>query len=276
VPFGGGSDHYIFNDGALKVPSVMFGHGDTFHHTSLDTPDKVDPSELRRVCFITLGSLCYMANAMETEARETARLIVRNGIGRLSENYYDTQATVFAADSSPKLFDAYKQTLNVIEHGTRREKEAVLATLKFAQSPVLKAEVSGLTKNLDLLGTGFKAEAMKIYTALCEKFKAKPEVVSQGPEEKKFSGVVPVRDTNFICPLEMDYLVEKLGADVVGQIKLRGYTAYEALNFVDGKRSILEIVNAVSAEYGSQKAQDVLDFFSVLEKAGLLKLTAKT
>jgi hypothetical protein len=40
-PFGGGSDHYIFNDGALKVSSVMFGHGDIFHHTSLDTPDKL-------------------------------------------------------------------------------------------------------------------------------------------------------------------------------------------------------------------------------------------
>ncbi len=79
----------IFNDGALKVPSVMFGHGDTFHHTSLDTPDKVDSSELRRVCFAALGSIYYMANASEQEGGDMARLIVRNGLSRLSQDYYD-------------------------------------------------------------------------------------------------------------------------------------------------------------------------------------------
>jgi len=55
-------------------------------------------------------------------------------------------------------------------------------------------------------------------------------------------------------------------ADISGQAK-----NLEALNFVDGKKSVLAISNAVSAEYGPQKIQDVMDFFVALEKAELVK-----
>jgi hypothetical protein len=41
---------------------------------------------------------------------------------------------------------------------------------------------------------------------------------------------------------------------------------------VDGKKSVLAISNAVSAGYGPQKIQDVMDFFVALEKAELVKL----
>ncbi|MFW9851650.1 MAG: DUF4910 domain-containing protein [Candidatus Thorarchaeota archaeon] len=48
-PFSGGSDHILFNDDPVKIPSIMFGHPDTFHHTNLDTIEKVDPTTMKRV-----------------------------------------------------------------------------------------------------------------------------------------------------------------------------------------------------------------------------------
>jgi hypothetical protein len=48
-PFSGGSDHVLFNDDPVRIPSVMFGHPDTFHHTNLDTIEKVDPTTMKRV-----------------------------------------------------------------------------------------------------------------------------------------------------------------------------------------------------------------------------------
>jgi hypothetical protein len=47
--YSGGSDHIIFNDEPTRIPSVMFGHKDTFHHTNLDTIEKVDSTTLKRV-----------------------------------------------------------------------------------------------------------------------------------------------------------------------------------------------------------------------------------
>jgi len=275
VSFGGGSDHYIFNDGALRVPAVMFGHGDTFHHTSLDSIDKVDASELRRVCSIALGSMVYLAGAQENEAKDMARLITRNGLGRLAADTYDAFGEVAAADNGGKLFDATKQAMNVIERSTAREKEAVYSTIRFGQGAEFKNEVAGFLINLDALGMRFKAEAGKIYKSLCLKFKVQPQEIAPTQDEKKFFDVVPVRAESFVCPLETDYLVEKLGSDAVGQIRLRGNAAYEALNFVDGKRSLYDITKAVSAEYGPLNISDIYGFFKILEKAELVRLTAR-
>jgi hypothetical protein len=42
------------------------------------------------------------------------------------------------------------------------------------------------------------------------------------------------------------------------------------LNFADGQRSIFDITQAVSAEYGQVNIQEVYDFFKILERASLV------
>lgn len=274
-PFGGGSDHYIFNDGALKVPSVMFGHGDIFHHTNLDTPDKVDSSELRRVCFVALGSSYYMANASEKEARDMARLIVRNGLSRLSADYYDCLSQILEARNGDALHEAYEQILNVIEHSERRETQAVLSTRIFADNLDAKKEIEGFTRNLRSMSAAFKGEGQAIYKELCRKLQIKPKPITLTAEEKRMRRIIPVRAENFICPLQTEYIEEKLGQGILNNLKLRSYAAYEVLNFADGQRSILDITKALRAEYGRINVQDVYDFFSVLEKAELVELKTK-
>lgn len=271
-PFGGGSDHYVFNDGALRIPSVMFGHGDTFHHTSLDTMDKVDASELRRVCFIALGSSYFMAHAAESEAKDMSRIISRNGLARLSADYYDSLGFMLDAKNPDDLLDLYKQVLNVIEHSAKREMQSVLSTVVFAENEQAKKWIENSTGNLRTLRSTFKIEAQKHFKNLSQQFGVKPQAIQQSAEEKALSRIVPVRDENFIGPLQTDWLVGKLGSEVLEEIKLQGYSSYEALNFVDGYRSILDIKKAVSAEYGPIKLQDVLSFFRVLERAGLVTL----
>ena len=272
LPFGGGSDHYIFNDGALKIPSVMLGHGDTFHHTSLDTMDKVDASELRRVCFIALGSSYFMANAAENEAKDMSRIISRNGFARLSSDYYDSLGLMLDVKNPEDLLDLYKQVLNVIEHSAKREMQSVLSTVVFASDDQVKKWIENSTGNLRTLRSTFQIEAQKHFKNLNQQFGVKPQAIQQNAEEKTLSRIVPVREKNFIGPLQLDWLTDKLGAEVLEEIKLQGYSSYEALNFVDGYRSILDIKKAVSAEFGPVELQNVLSFFRVLERAGLVTL----
>ncbi len=61
-PFSGGSDHILFNDYPLRTPSVMFGHGDTFHHTNLDSIDKVDSTTLKRVGMLSALSVLVFSS----------------------------------------------------------------------------------------------------------------------------------------------------------------------------------------------------------------------
>jgi aminopeptidase YwaD len=270
LPFGGGSDHYIFNDGALKVPSVMFGHDDTFHHTSLDTPDKVDSSELRRVCFVALGSSYYMANASDEEAKEMARLVARNGLSRLSGDYYDCLEMLEKAQDPIKLHQSYAQVMNVIQHSSARERESILSTLVFVDSVDVGNEILNSVGNLKNMSASFQKDAQDRYAQICQHLGVKTKKISPTEEKDKLDKIVPVRNQDFVCPLQTEYVDEKLGEGAFSGIQLGRYGTYEALNFVDGKRSVLSIAKAVSAEYGPVDPKGVLAFFKVLEKAELI------
>lgn len=274
-PYSGGSDHLIFNDGSLKVPSVMFGHGDTFHHTSLDTPDKVDSSELRRICFIALGSSYYLANAAEKEAVEMSRLIARNGISRLSADCFDSLHDIVNAKEAENLHKSYKQVLNIIECSFRRETQAIHSTQAFVNNPEVKRRIQNSTGNLDTLYKTFKSEAKRIYEALCLELTVKPRSLTLTEDEEKLNRIIPIREEHFVCPLQAEYVEDKLGPGAMQESKLLGNAAYEALNFVNGQRSIFDIARSVSAEFGPLNIQHVLGFFKILEKAELIKLKTK-
>jgi hypothetical protein len=53
-PFSGGSDQQVFVDSVIGIPGMMFGHNDPLWHTSLDTIEQCDPTEMQRVIGIAL------------------------------------------------------------------------------------------------------------------------------------------------------------------------------------------------------------------------------
>ena len=275
LPFSGGSDHYVFNDGALKVPSVMFNRDDIFHHTSLDTPDKVDPTELRRVCFVSLGASYYLASASDEEAKAMSRLIARNGLCRLAEDYYDSLLSLERERNPAKVHTAYEQVMNVIRHASQRELDSVLSTLAFVGDPEVRTEIQNSVGNITNMSASFQKDAQNRYAQICESVGTRVRKRSLTDDEKKMSRIVPVRKKDFVCPLNNDYVTAKLGEEAFTGIDLGPYETYEALNFADGKRSVLDIAQAVSAEYGPVDPNKVLAFLRVLERAELLILNKR-
>ena len=82
TPYSGGSDHMMFID--RKIPGMMFGHSpDYTHHTSEDTPDKVDPVELERSEIIATATMLYLSDLTEEEAVDLVYLVGANAAGRL-------------------------------------------------------------------------------------------------------------------------------------------------------------------------------------------------
>ena len=60
------------------------------------------------------------------------------------------------------------------------------------------------------------------------------------------------------------------------QQALTGYYAMEARNFANGERSILDIRNALAAEFGPVSLDDVTKFFRDAEKAGTYTVSERT
>ncbi len=270
--YGGGSDHVVFNDGSLKVAAIMLNRDDLFHHTSLDDMDKVDPTELRRASVLALATAYAIAAAGDREAADLARLVARNGVGRLSAEYYDALDGLHAAGDPEGLHRAYRHVLNVITHAARRESQAIASAGVLASDPMSKQDISALKGSIDNLALSFPKEAAGVYKKLCGAMGTAPGPMGLSEEDRALARLVPVRTAGFIGPLEDDYLEEKLGLDIFDEVGLKGNTAYEALNFADGKKNLHEILLAVSAEFGPVRGADVRAFFTVLERAGLIIL----
>ena len=275
LPYSGGSDHVVFNDGALRVPSVMLNRDDTFHHTSLDTMDKVDPTELRRASFIALGAAYYLAAADEKDARAMARLVVRNGLGRHAADVYNSLEALESANDAGSLLAAYRYASNVNSSSGFREKASLLSTLAFVRNRAVEQGIRALAEPLAATQAALSKEVSRVYRERCTELGAKPTEPVLTEAEKALDGIVPVRAADFVCPLGSDFLAEELGSAALDSLEIRGDKAYEALNFVDGKRSLRDICLAVSAEFGPINPSQIDAFFRALEKAGLVRMKPK-
>ena len=95
-------------------------------------------------------------------------------------------------------------------------------------------------------------------------------------EEQRASRNVPRREAVLKGPVGRGYLREKLkdGMDSLNLPLLRenGLVTYEILNFIDGKNSLLDIRNAVSAEFEPLPLQWVEDYARLLARAGVVIL----
>jgi hypothetical protein len=67
---------------------------------------------------------------------------------------------------------------------------------------------------------------------------------------------------------------ERKRADIppANRVVSLNYGTYETLNFVDGKRSLLDIAHALFSEYGVVRPADVEEFIQAHVKAGNLRI----
>ncbi len=84
TPFVGASDHGVYADRSVAIPSVLIGHWpDRFNHTSYDTLDKVDPAELRRAATIAGTCALTLSVANMHMHEELSLIVVQHTLNRL-------------------------------------------------------------------------------------------------------------------------------------------------------------------------------------------------
>jgi hypothetical protein len=73
IPYTTGTDHELFNN--LKIGATTLGSWpDNFYHSSEDSPDKVDPTQLHRAVVIGLAAITTLAYSDNEQAPDFARL----------------------------------------------------------------------------------------------------------------------------------------------------------------------------------------------------------
>ena len=67
------------------------------------------------------------------------------------------------------------------------------------------------------------------------------------------------------------FVWNEAASEIVGAYRL-GRAEFEVRNFIDGRRSLLDIRNAASAEYGPLPLQAVRDYIDLLKNMGFVEV----
>jgi hypothetical protein len=288
--FRGRSDHAEFTDSTVGIPCIMLLQWpDLFYHTSCDTVDKVSEDSLKRVGWIAADAALVLADATFETAFWLASETASKGLVRIEEAKCEAVEDLFRRRQDPELKNKPEELAaeliktvsyhkNRIEHFARREQEAVKSVQRLGVSPELASSLDEHCRDIQDLA---KQEIARLEETLS--FIAKTSALTlpskpEGRESEKELRAVPKRlfrgtlDSNVLkktlSESELEWYEQAREEDRDFDSKLA-----EVLNFMDGKRSVYDIVKAVSAEYSETSPEHVLKFLHDLEGAKLLQLS---
>ena len=278
--FWGPSDHEDMVDSLIGVPAVEYGHPTRFAAPEDDNVTSVDPTQMRRAVTIVGATGYYLASANAAAVPSAASTMAAYAQGRMAREARRAADMLGAAD----LQVAYREALNVLEQSMAREAAALESLRELGQSPPATGAVERARKQLEAL----HAANVVALRETARQAAAERNVSLKEPEasaaEQQLARLIVMRNESIRGPVNLFrpeygaiWLAQKLN-DENFAMKLRmaqqgRFTGFEALNFADGKRTMLEIRDLVSAEYGPMDPSVLEEYFRVLEKVGVVTIS---
>jgi aminopeptidase YwaD len=279
TPYSAGSDHDDYDSSTIAVPSLYLRDWpDIYIHTDHDTLQQIDPTKLRRVALLGAAAGYVYASMDAERSRALLPFFTAQSEIRLAQLFETAQQRV----EDPKLDSgtAWYEARNLLRQGLRRELTTLSSLLEFAGSnPRDSAHENDLAGQVATFNAWIDSQAKGRGAQGTE---PKAPWAGEAAAQK-----IPVRVGDF-GPLTYqndDVLKARLAPERMAKIKLLNSEAtpllntqdlselyaYEMVNFVDGKRSVGEIRDAVSAEYGPLAVALVNDYLEACHEAGIIQ-----
>ncbi len=274
--YSGGSDHDVFVGRGVRIPGVSINvWPDQWYHTSGDTPDKSDATQLKRVVTIAAAAAEFLADAGPAEAeRLMAEISARQG-GRLGDDRGRAER-LLAAAGAKSLTAALKEGRVIVNQGFVREK-ATLASVRFfiGTDAAAEAALAGRLAALEAYRTATLKALDDLYAARSKAAGIKPAKAVPTADEIRLAGLVPVpaeKMKGLMSFWELGAEMRKLDYQPsMAIMQAEG----ELRNFIDGERSILDLRDAASAEFEPLDPLEVERWVGVQEKLGLVTIKKK-
>jgi len=274
--YSGGSDHVVFVDGRVRIPAVLLiVWPDQWYHSSGDTPDKSDATQFKRVVTISAAAAALLANAGPAEAaRMMAEISSRQAL-RLGRDKGRADRMLLDADAKA-VHTAAKEARVIVRQAFLREREALASVRTFSRKdPTVENILLGRLAGLDAVRAAGLTELDGLYASRCQQLGVKPGKPAPTNDELRLSGLVPVRTKKMggvMSMWEMRGEFEKLKYEPPVAVRM---AETELRNFIDGKRSILDLRDAASAEFEPIGLKDVEDWVNIQAKLGLVEIRKK-
>jgi aminopeptidase YwaD len=271
----GSSDNAVFNDWSIGVPGVkMITWPDDYYHTSEDSPEKCDPTQLRRVIFIAAAGAYTMASAGDEMAfRILAEMYAcantRLGIqmGKASDMIWNGTAVTMKS--------VYKRAVYNIEGQLLAEKAATEKVRMISDEPDVLAMINNRKGKLDDLLQVHLAALKDLMITRSKELSVSPALLAPDDAEKLASKIIPV-PTDKVKTMKYGGYNEFIRSLPAGFVSSNTYSGIvntsEAAGLADGKRNLLQIKKMVDAQFERESPlKDIVNYYNVLKEAGLMK-----
>jgi hypothetical protein len=248
---------------------------DEYIHSSDDDLWGIDRTQLQRNGVAVAAAALYLANLNESDAPTLVAVMAGEARERISHDLATGLSMMARAPSTASGDErraAYKDALNLLEHAQLREAAGLESVRRFVGGDISKL-LDSLVEDLKLTEINHRQRIEEWFHALGGRKSPTPMT----DKEKDVSSKVPK-----VFGSVGEFLRHK--ENISGPKGLHPLMKFEALNYVDGKRSILDIYRALRAEslsagewyYGTVKLEDVEELFKAAEKEKAVEFTTKT
>ena len=275
----GGSDHLCFNNPAVGVPGIeFFTWPDYWYHADTDTPDKGDPTQMKRIAFIGAATAYASANCTDDVLGALVDVTSDFGYKRFAERGLSVASEIIRNSDSESLADNLGRAGNLVKISADREINALESIKDIYTGSDLARETLELSltswinyrelmlKHIDELARSRAGElGVQIKALKADK-----------PDRNKGSIIpviaAPIRYITFssgsYMPLQ-DYISQNPSSDLSRFAASRD--ARTLLNYVNGKLNLSEIILYADI-YGGRKIDSELayDFIALLKELGYL------
>ena len=267
--FYGSSDHQVHLDWDPRIPAVQFGNWpDAVYHSSDDSPANQDPTQMKRSAFlmVTIGSTIANAGPADAVAISQVASAARSASPRISALVSISTSTADTLNQNYKGSPQRGTQAYVRERAEVRSATTLTAGDKDAAASIASFEQAlGQSEPLDTarVKMSYKMAAARLKVAVVET----PTLTD---EEQAAARLIPSKKPGVEAPPFGPRIVPGAAPP-----PLTGYYAMEARNFADGRHSILDVRNAIAAEFGPMALSNVVQFFRDAEKAGTFTIAEK-
>ncbi|HEX8276858.1 MAG TPA: M28 family peptidase [Longimicrobiaceae bacterium] len=267
--FHNNTDHMPFNEAPIGVPAVTFTNmPDHFIHTSDDDLWNIDRTQLGRNAAAVAMIAYAMASADDRSAPVLAAETAGRGAQRLARNLGLGLSWIAVAEDGDRAA-AYARAVEQVRYAARRERRALGSLAGI--SPAGRRMTGPLLAELDRQEAQALRELALKYRLVAGR--GAPSAPALGEAERRLAAIRPALVAG---PTEF---LEKRGQlpSVPG---LHGLMAHELLNFVDGRRTGLEIFREVAAEareagshyFGTVTPEGVMQYLEGAQRVGVLRM----
>lgn len=240
VPFTGGSDHMVLSSSDVGIPAPMLIQWpDRYYHTSKDTPDKISIDSLKRTGIIA-GTYAY-----------TVANINREEAGKLLEL---------------SVIKLKKEIITYLEENGTTNLESLKTKVKFKLSGINR-----FAKKFSLNSDKIEREIREFFERETkEKLKLK---LKKGGSVFRKLVKGPFYPGQFMGLLKRDELI-KYWEEFRKYKKKKNllFDITHLLNYMDGRRTLNELLQLSEWETGCRPARDLLELhINFLERAGLVE-----